>query len=161
MGIIMKRTVCIGFMMLMAVSLAQAGTAEFRKPGKADKCPVCGMFIFKYPDFLARVIFRDSSIGFFDGAKDLFKYLHALSRYSPGKNPDDIASLYVTEYYRLTPIDARKAFYVMGSDVYGPMGRELIPFEKESEAREFMTDHHGKATLRYNDITASIIRGLD
>jgi len=32
----------------------------------------------------------------------------------------------------------------MRSDVYGPMGRELIPFEKMKDAEEFMTDHKVK-----------------
>jgi copper chaperone NosL len=54
-----------------------------------------------------------------------------------------------------------KAFYVLGSDAYGPMGRELIPFEKETEAREFLKDHKGKNILRFRDITYSIVKGLD
>jgi nitrous oxide reductase accessory protein NosL len=33
------------------------------------------------------------------------------------------------------------AYYVLGSDIYGPMGRELIPFEKEADAKEFIKDH--------------------
>ncbi len=156
-----KKVLFAGIMMLLAVAAAETGAAEYRKPGKTDKCPVCGMFVYKYPDFIAQVVFNDPDIRFFDGAKDMFKFLLALQRYSPGKKPDDITAIYVTDYYQLTPIDARKAFYVVGSDVYGPMGRELIPFEKESEAREFLSDHRGKAVLRYGDITASTIRGLD
>ena len=47
-------------------------------PTASDKCPVCGMFVAKYPDFLAQIIFRDGTYAVFDGAKDLFKYLHDL-----------------------------------------------------------------------------------
>jgi copper chaperone NosL len=146
---------------LLAGSIALAGPKELRQPTKTDKCPVCGMFVYKYSDFLARVIFQDGSVAYFDGPKDLFKYLLALKKYNPGKTLSDVTFISVTEYYRLTPIDAKKAYYVMGSDVYGPMGRELIPFEKNSEALEFMKDHLGKIILRYKDITASIIKGLD
>ena len=49
----------------------------------------------------------------------------------------------------------------MGSDIYGPMGRELIPFEKETDAREFMKDHKGKSMLRFTDVTPDILKGLD
>ena len=54
------------------------GAAEIAvpKPSAKDKCPVCGMFVAKYPDWLAAVRFRDGSHVFFDGAKDMFKYLH-------------------------------------------------------------------------------------
>jgi nitrous oxide reductase accessory protein NosL len=51
------------------------------------------------------------------------------------------------------PIDARSAWFVIGSDVLGPMGQELIPFAREEEARGFMQDHHGRTVLKFDDIT--------
>ena len=49
-------------------------------------------------------------------------------------------------------IDGRKAFYGSGSDTYGPMGKELIPFEKETQAQEFLKDHKGKTVLTFGEI---------
>ena len=49
----------------------------------------------------------------------------------------------------------------MGSDVFGPMGRELIPFVKESEARDFLQDHKGKKILRFSDVIPVDLRSLD
>jgi nitrous oxide reductase accessory protein NosL len=126
-----------------------------------DKCPVCGMFVAKYPDFVAEVIYRDGGYAVFDGAKDLFKYLLDLTRYAPGRRAADIGAVYVTDYYSLSLIDGRRAWYVLGSDVYGPMGRELIPFAAEAEAKEFMFDHKGKRVLRFADVTADILKGLE
>ena len=103
----------------------------------ADKCPVCGMFVAKYPDFLAQIVWADGSSVFFDGAKDMFKYYFNLKKYAPSRQSAEIAFVYVTDYYNMTPIDARRAWYVVGSDVYGPMGRELIPFVGEEDAVEF------------------------
>jgi copper chaperone NosL len=131
------------------------------KPNPRDKCPVCGMFVYKYPDYLAQISFIDGSIAFFDGPKDMCKYYFNLSKYNPAKKTSDIDSIFVTDYYSLRSIDGMKAFYVLGSDAYGPMGRELIPFEKETEAREFLKDHKGKNILRFRDITYSIVKGLD
>jgi copper chaperone NosL len=131
------------------------------KPTTRDKCPVCGMFVAKYPDFLAQVIYRDQAYAVFDGAKDLFRYLMNLKLYAPTRLPADIAILYVTDYYALLPIEGKGAWYVIGSDVYGPMGRELIPFAKEPEAKEFFTDHKGKRLLRFAEVTAAVLKELD
>jgi copper chaperone NosL len=138
--------------------------ADEVKPGKitpADKCPVCGMFVAKYPDFIDQVVFKDGSHAFFDGVKDLMKYYFDLPKYNPGKTTADIAAILVTDYYTMDLIDGFKAFYVIGSDVYGPMGRELMPFKDEAAAKEFKVDHKGTAILLFKDITPELIKTLD
>ena len=161
MNLPLKRTLLVVFIVILGACITWAGPQAHRKPTKADKCPVCGMFVYKYPDFTAQVIFQDGTVYYFDGTKDMFKYIFSPHKYTPDKKDYGIISIYVTEYYRVTPLDALKAFYVTGSDVYGPMGRELIPFEKKADAEEFLQDHRGKAIFRYQDITPSIIKGLD
>jgi nitrous oxide reductase accessory protein NosL len=149
--------------LLCLLPLSPTGAAEIRipKPTARDKCPVCGMFVAKYPDWLAAVRFRDGSHVFFDGAKDLFKYLHNLKRYDPSRKPEDIQVVAVMDYYGLTWIDARKAWYVLGSDVYGPMGKELIALEREADAQEFMTDHNGMRITRFSEATPEVLKTLD
>ena len=44
-------------------------------PGPGDTCPVCGMFVAKYPEWIATIVFGDGTAVHFDGAKDMFKYL--------------------------------------------------------------------------------------
>ncbi len=44
------------------------------KPGPRDRCPVCGMFVSKYPNWIAQIEFKDGSREFFDGPKDMFRY---------------------------------------------------------------------------------------
>jgi nitrous oxide reductase accessory protein NosL len=146
---------------LLIVAAGSAQTKSPVAPSKKDKCPVCGMFVYKYPDWLAEIVFKDESVDFFDGAKDLFKYYFNLSKYRPGKIKRDIAAIYVTEYYDMKWIDARKAFFIIGSDVYGPMGHELIPFATEADARTFMKDHRGKQILRFEEVTPQVIEKLD
>jgi len=146
---------------IVSTSLAFAADLKPHKAGPKDKCPVCGMFVAKYPDFAAQIQFRDGSTFHFDGAKDMFKYYLNLSRYAPGKKPADITAVFVTNYYDLTLVDGLLAYYVIGSDIYGPMGRELIPFSKESEARDFLKDHKGKTIIRFRDVTPAILRPLD
>jgi nitrous oxide reductase accessory protein NosL len=156
--------VAMGIVVLIAViSLsAPAGGAEKKalKPSPRDKCTVCGMFVAKYPDWVATIAFRDGSVAFFDGPKDLLTYYHDLQRYNPTKKKSDILSTQVSEYYSLEPIDALKAYYVIGSDVYGPMGSELIPFSTETEAAEFLKDHRGKKIVTFRDITPEVLKAL-
>jgi len=157
----MKR-IGIGLLaLLVSASLSWGAAQQPVKPSARDKCPVCGMFVAKYPDFVAEVIFKDGSYAVFDGAKDMFKYYLNLKKYAPAKGYGDIASIYVTDYYSLEFIDALTAWYVVGSDVFGPMGKELVPFAKETDARGFMKDHKGKSLLRHKDVHSELIRGLD
>ena len=157
----MKRRTVVATLVALLAGGAWAAERPPVKPTAKDKCPVCGMFVAKYPDFVAQVIYRDGAHAVFDGAKDMFKYLSNLPAYAPSRRASDIDAVYVTDYYSLMPIDGRRAWYAVGSDVYGPMGRELIPFGSETEAKAFMTDHKGKRLLRFGEVTADVLKGLD
>lgn len=67
----------------------------------------------------------------------------------------------MTEYYGLTRVDARTAFYLVGSDVLGPMGHELVPLASREEAEEFLADHKGRLILRFDDVTVDTPGKLD
>jgi nitrous oxide reductase accessory protein NosL len=138
-----------------------AGAVETPEPGPNDTCPVCGMFVAKYPEWIASVLYQDGRAHHFDGAKDLFKYLLELPKWAPGRRAADIAAMGVTEYYGLDRIDARRAWYVIGSDTLGPMGHELVPLESREDAEAFMRDHAGRRILRFEDISLELLNGLD
>ncbi len=146
---------------ILSFSHANAAEKKFTKPADRDKCPVCGMFVAKYPDWIAEVVFKDGSYAVFDGPKDLLKFILDLKSYAPGKGQMEIDAVFVNDYYAVRPIDGLKAFYVLGSDVFGPMGRELVPFEKEADAREFLKDHRGRKILRFDEISSDVLKPLD
>jgi nitrous oxide reductase accessory protein NosL len=58
-------------------------------------------------------------------------------------------------------VEAKTAYYVIGSDVLGPMGHELLPFKDQESAQEFLEDHKGKSIIRFQDVTPAIIESLD
>lgn len=130
-------------------------------PAPTDTCPVCGMFVAKYPEWIASVLYHDGHVHHFDGAKDMFKYLHDLLKWAPDQRHEDIAAIGVTEYYGLTRIDARKAWYVIGSDLLGPMGHEPVPVDTQEDAEELMRDHGGKRILRFDQVTPELLLDLD
>jgi nitrous oxide reductase accessory protein NosL len=131
------------------------------KPGAKDLCPVCGMLVSKYPNWVAVVTWKDGHAHFFDGAKDMFKFLHDLPKFAPGHRKEDIAAIYVTDFYNLERIDARKALFVVGSDVLGPMGHELVPLANKADAEDFLKDHKGKKILAFDRVSAEIPGAID
>jgi len=148
----------VALLLLGAVAVAQE---PGKRPSPKDKCPVCGMFVSKYPDWTATVAFQDGGLAWFDGAKDLFKFLADPGRFVPGRKATDVRAVTVTDYYGVTRVDAKEAFFVAGSDVFGPMGKELVPFGKKTEAEEFLRDHHGKKILRFGDVNRTVLEGLE
>jgi len=129
-------------------------------PAANDKCPVCGMFVAKYPDWIAAAKTKDGKVIYYDGPKDMFTHYFNPGHYTPGKQQSDISGLSVKEYYSLKMIDAKGAFFVIGSDIYGPMGSELIPFASQKDAASFMNDHKGKRVLRFSEITPQLLKEL-
>ena len=149
--------------LLLSLSLSPAWSeaVSLPAPGPKDTCPVCGMFVSLYPNWVATVLYQDGHAHHFDGAKDLFKYLLNLSHYAPGHRQADITAIGVTEYYGTTRINAKEAWYVIGSDVLGPMGHELIPLATQEEAEEFMKDHQGRRIVRFHEVTPELPELLD
>lgn len=141
------------FFSLSSSAVSSAGEARPVEIQQGDKCAVCGMFVSRYPGWIAQIIFTDGTYAVFDGPKDMFRYYFNLNKYNASKKQSDILSLYVTEYYSNRLIDAKKAFFISGSDVYGPMGVELIPVAGEKNAKEFLRDHKGRNIRKFGEIT--------
>ncbi len=105
------------------------------------KCPVCGMFVSKYPKWAGSIEY-DGKIFYFDGVKDMMKYYIFDGDFIYDRKA--ITQIMVTDYYTLEAIDAKEAFFVNDSTIFGPMGRELIPFKSLKSAKAFDADHQSK-----------------
>jgi len=140
---------------------ADAARVDLPAPGPRDICPVCGMFVAKYPEWVATILFEDGSADYFDGAKDFFKYIADMPKYAQGRTAEQIAAMGVTDYYGIERIDAHQALYAVGSDVLGPMGHELVPLLNEADAAEFMKDHKGKMLVGFAEVTPDLLDVLD
>jgi nitrous oxide reductase accessory protein NosL len=147
--------------LLIAFWAPLAAAQNLPKPGPKDLCPVCGMLVSKYPNWVAVITWKDGHAHFFDGAKDMFKFLNDLPKYAPSHRKEDIAGIYVTDFYNLERINARKALFVIGSDVLGPMGHELVPHASRADAEDFLKDHKGKRLLDFGSVTTELLTGLD
>jgi len=125
-------------------------------PGPKDRCATCGMFVAQHPAWVASVVYADGSHRFFDGPKDLFTY-----RLQHPTSIDGEVAIWVTDYYTTRPLPARDAVYVLGSDVLGPMGAELVPLASTELAESFRGDHGGDPPLAFDDIDADVVERLD
>lgn len=134
---------------LSAVSLAEVP----KKPEKKDRCPVCGMFVAPYPDWLSTLVFKDGSQLFFDGSKDLFRYYFSLPNDNDARTRQEITGIYLTDYYSTRLLPVEEVFLILGSDVFGPMGKELIPVAGEAAAKTFARDHNGEQIIRFEQLT--------
>ncbi len=129
-----------------------------------EKCPVCGMFVYKFPRWAAQIFYKEGSKEkhlSFDGVKDMMRFYLNPSKWGDYKNiKQNITKMKVTDYYTQKAIDAKKAYYVVGSDVLGPMGKELIPFSSKEEAEKFVKDHKGKI-VSFNEIDQKLLDSLN
>ncbi len=132
------------------------------QPGKEispqERCPVCGMFVAKHPDWITQARLTNGTVKFFDGMKDLLAF--SFNPASFGAPEQKAQEIWVKDYYTLAWLDGRSAWYVIGSDVYGPMGHEFIPFSSAAAAENFRKDHKGTRVVRFNEITEPLVQSM-
>ncbi|SOC10662.1 nitrous oxide reductase accessory protein NosL [Rhodobacter maris] len=147
----------------LAPGFASAAAAKITlpPPGPRDTCPVCGMFVARYPDWIATIQFSDGTAVHFDGPKDFFKFLHDPGKYARGRSRAQITGMGVSDYYEVAMVDAREALYAVGSDVLGPMGHEFVPLATPADAEDFMRDHKGKRLVSFAEVTPELPFALD
>lgn len=146
---------CLLSGLLMATPLLAQPSKEI---SPQDRCSVCGMFVAKYPNWITQARLSNGTVKFFDGVKDLMVFsFNPASFGAPGQK---LQELWVKDYYTLAWIDGRAAWYVIGSDVYGPMGHEFIPFSSAAAAENFRKDHKGTKVVRFDEITESLVQSM-
>jgi len=157
---------------MISMSSLNAQAAEFLQlPDSAqvdlsEKCPVCGMPVggkdgqgvtvnFKEGRVVgfhgvAAAVFKDGRVVGFEGARCLFLYNSVPQKY--GANVADIAHQYVTDFVTKKMIELPKAFLVLGSEVKGPMGYELVAFSNIEDAAKFASENDGKWIVQVHDV---------
>lgn len=153
--IILRFLVLAGSLLLISSAVA----APQEKIEADTRCPVCGMFVAKYTAWMTQIRYDDSTVFTFDGVKDMMAYYRNPAAYN-GQKQAKIREIWVKDYYSLKWLDGRQAFFVIGSDVNGPMGHELVPFATKAGAESFLVDHHGQQVLTFDEITAAVVEQL-
>ncbi|MEZ4339795.1 MAG: nitrous oxide reductase accessory protein NosL [Sandaracinaceae bacterium] len=126
--------------LLFVLVLAACGSSD------QARCDTCGMIV--EPDSGWRAGAEGTA---FDSPKCMFR--HRLRH-------GDLEAPWVIEYYSQTRHDAETLFYVTGTDLESPMGRDLVPVEGRENAERLRTDHGGDRVLGWAEVDARVIDPL-
>ena len=157
--LLLLASLCVVICLTLLITVVRVPAAPSDDITAKSRCPVCGMFVAKYADWITQVRHTDGTVQFFDGVKDMLAYYFDPVAFG-GAARESIQEIWVKDYYTLAWLDGRQAFYVTGSDTYGPMGHEFIPFSSPEAATAFLQDHHGKKVLSFDDITPALVESM-
>ena len=148
-----RRTFVLSALVLPLVGALSCGEAAPSALAQSDRCAHCGMRIAADSPFRTGATSASGGASSFDTPKCLFRWLQS----SAGSGARDIWAL---DYYRRERRDATTLFLVLGSDVLGPMGHDLVPVEGRERADRFSSEHHGTRVLAFSEITPAIVDPL-
>ncbi len=121
------------------------------EPTDADLCPVCGMHVARYPDNKCQIRTKDGEVIHFCATHCLFEYLQNGAKYRD--TPLHPQLIWVVDYATGLWIPAKKANYVIGSTMKGPMGKEAFPFAARDAAGSFAQKYSGKVVV-FSEVSA-------
>ena len=122
-------------------------------------CGKCGMYPARYPRWQSQIIFKDGAMTPFDGCKCMFNFMFDMARYDKAHSMNDVSVAWVKDFNSGAWINAVDAHYVVGSNMMGPMGKELIPFADPSAAMKFHQEQGG-SVMQYADINPDVLKTL-
>lgn len=138
--------------LLLAVGAAAAlvlfGASACKKEAR---CRNCGMRIDPTSAWRAELVSADGTLTAFDTPRC------ALLSWRSGKTP--AKSLRVVEYYERTARDGNDVRFLIGGDVVGPMGPDLVPVDP-SRAPKFLQDHGADRALRLGEVTPEVLAAV-
>jgi nitrous oxide reductase accessory protein NosL len=127
---------------------------------RSTRCPVCGMYPYRTPQWTAQIVFNDQSASSFDSPVDLFRFLGNMALFDKQHKAADIGAIYVADYNTKTLSDAKKAFFVLGSKALGPMNDPNLPAFATRDAADAFVKAQGGKVLAFGEVTRDIIKSL-
>lgn len=141
---------------------AQSGQLVMHQPMAIPEnvsCGKCGMFPANYPRWQSQIIFKDGKMTPFDGCKCMFNFLFGMNEFDKTHSNDDVSVIWVKDFNSGSWINAADAYFVVGSNMMGPMGKELIPFADQVSAMKFHQEQGGNMMM-YSQITPEVLKTL-
>jgi len=160
---------------ILALTLTAAATASaesgptpgLRPPTSAaslnlsesDRCPVCAMFPARRPRSAAAMTLKNGETYYFCSNGCLLRAWLRPAVYL-GKERATIERLVVLDYFSGKPIDARKATWIAGSDVVGPMGPAVVALGDAGQLASFKKRHGGQTVFHFHQIDDALWRKI-
>jgi len=134
-----RRAFLVGSLLLAACQKAE------------ERCKNCGMKIDPKSAWTAKLIAPDGTVVPFDTPRCAF------TSWRSGKT--QAKELHVQEYYDRAWRDAVEVRFVLGGDVLGPMGPDLVPVDGPRAAK-FVQDHAADRALPVDQITMDVLGSI-
>ena len=128
---------------LATAALMLAGACK-----KEARCKNCGMRIDAASQWRAELLTADGNAVVFDTPRC------ALQSWRSGKTP--AKSIRVQDYYDRKPRDGNEVRFVIGGDVVGPMGPDLVPVDP-ARVSKFIQDHAADHALTLDEVTTEVL----
>ncbi len=152
-----RRTIGTSFAVFVLLSTVACHRAEPPiqpiEPTPQTTCSLDGMLLRDFPGPKAQIRYADGQTDFFCDTLEMF------SLYLKPEQQRQIKAVFTQDMGKANwqaPqgqwIDARKAYYVVGSDMTGSMGPTLASFAQQADAQAF-TQKHGGRVYRFDQIT--------
>lgn len=139
------------FVLVLSSSIALASVGALGGCKKADRCKHCGMKIDPASTWRSDLVSDDGKLTAFDTPRC------ALTSWRSGATP--AKSIRVHEYYDQRTRDGNDVRFVIGGDVLGPMGPDLVPVDPP-RASKFIQDHAGDRALRLDEVTTPVLAAV-
>jgi len=116
-----------------------------------QRCDLCGMRVDSTSGWRAGGRAASGEALAFDTPKCLFRRHHERGA---------VSEPWVIEYYSQARRPARDLFFVIGTDLEGPMGRDLVPVAGREAADRLLREHHGERVLSFDEVTPPVAASL-
>ena len=133
--------------------------AEPIKVTKDEYGIIRSLKVYKYPQWISEVTTSQNKKIYFSSPKSMFEFYFLFKRWPEFKinTVDDMVDIKVTDYKTYDAIDARRAYYVYGSNITSISGDDLVPFKNEYDAKEYAKNHNGKRIFRFSQVKHQLI----
>jgi nitrous oxide reductase accessory protein NosL len=118
---------------------------------KDARCKHCGMRIDPSSAWRAELVGADGSVTAFDTPRC------ALTSWRTGTTP--ARSIRVQDYYDRETRDGKEVRFVVGGDVVGPMGPDIVPVDP-ARASKFVQDHGAERALLLDEVTPQVLSSI-
>jgi nitrous oxide reductase accessory protein NosL len=130
---------------------AQHGGHGGHGAGGTGRCALCGMRVTRGAAFSSGAHEASGGEVLFDSVKCMFRWL---GQHTDARDP------WVTEHLGRSERPARDVLYVMGTDIEGPMGADLVPVDTREHAEQIRTSHHGTRVIAFAEVTSDVLDDL-
>lgn len=129
------------------------------QPTGDDRCPMCAMRVIDHPDWAGAIELASGATYYTCSVRCTLATAMRSDSFL-GVPPDQIKRVRVPHYLEKgKSLDADSAWYVIDSDVRGPMGLALLPAASEQEAQVLVRRHQGRVLSR-KDVTLDVLKDL-